>query len=166
MKGIIKKENNKWYIKYYTDFFDGCVLYPNYFENSVFLYPNRISNKTLLELEDNKEEVEFEIYDNYAMIINRISKYCKGEICYCGQSATQKIEQTIFDDMPIEHPLVQYVCQKCFDSVLRPYNEPKETWSDIASKFKNSIDNMTASANYHCQIIEWLEENYNTPSKK
>lgn len=98
--------------------------------------------------------------------MNKVSMYCKGEECHCGQPAVQKIEQVIFDDMPIAHPLVQYVCQRCFDRVLRPYNEPKETWSDIASKFENSIDSMTASANHHCQIIEWLEKNYNIPTKK
>ena len=46
-----------------------------------------------------------------------VSECCKGEKCsVCGQPATNKLEETIFDDdpYPMRHPLTAYVCKEHF----------------------------------------------------
>lgn len=52
-----------------------------------------------------------------------ISESCKGQKCRCGEPAVKKIREVIMHDDPnqIRHPFTQYVCEKHFDEVLRPY---------------------------------------------
>jgi hypothetical protein len=49
-----------------------------------------------------------------------VSKYCKGEKCFCGKVATHKIEETVFDDDPLpnRHELTSYVCDGHFNLVM------------------------------------------------
>lgn len=50
-----------------------------------------------------------------------ISKACNGEICsVCGESATNKLEETIFFDEPnkMRHPLTAYVCREHFQMIV------------------------------------------------
>jgi hypothetical protein len=63
-----------------------------------------------------------------------VSQSCKGERCFCGQPATHKVEETIFDDdesawtsipglserTPTRHPFTAYVCCKCFRRIMGP----------------------------------------------
>mgnify|MGYP001576058704 CR=1 FL=1 len=57
-----------------------------------------------------------------------VSIYCKGERCrICHLDATHKIEETFFDDEPVQvknnfpmnkHPLTAYVCCDCFIMIM------------------------------------------------
>lgn len=50
-----------------------------------------------------------------------ISRCCEGEKCsVCGNHATNKLEETIFDDdpYPMRHPLTAYVCKKHFRMIV------------------------------------------------
>jgi hypothetical protein len=50
-----------------------------------------------------------------------VSTCCKGEICsVCGKLATNKLEETIFDDDPnkMRHPLTAYVCREHFRMIV------------------------------------------------
>lgn len=51
-----------------------------------------------------------------------VSRCCEGELCFCGQPAEHKVEETIFDDDPIphRHPLTRYVCHKHFCEIMGP----------------------------------------------
>jgi len=57
----------------------------------------------------------------------KVSQYCDGEKCnQCGNPATQKVEQTKFDDVPIGHGYVAYLCQKHFERLVMPYKFKKQ----------------------------------------
>lgn len=51
-----------------------------------------------------------------------ISRCCKGETCRCGQPATHKVEENIFEDdpFPMRHPFTAYVCCECFGRIMGP----------------------------------------------
>jgi hypothetical protein len=50
------------------------------------------------------------------------SMYTIGETCPCGQEAYHKISEIIFDDDPLphRHPYTMYVCDDCFQKIMRP----------------------------------------------
>jgi hypothetical protein len=49
-----------------------------------------------------------------------VSRACEGERCYCGEPATNKVEETIqFDDpVPQRHPLTAYMCREHFNQIM------------------------------------------------
>lgn len=49
-----------------------------------------------------------------------VSGCCQGEKCFCGKDATHKIEETIFNDDPIQmrHPFTSYICCDCFRKIF------------------------------------------------
>jgi hypothetical protein len=51
-----------------------------------------------------------------------VSGCCKGELCFCGEAASHKVEETIFfdDPLPQRHPLTAYVCDKHFRHIMGP----------------------------------------------
>ena len=52
---------------------------------------------------------------------NFISKQCEGEKCsLCGEPATKKIAEVVFDDDPIRnrHELTAYVCESHFRMIM------------------------------------------------
>lgn len=51
---------------------------------------------------------------------NFVSRYCRGEHCFCGRAAKHKVEEVIFDDdpMPNRHPLTSYVCHEHFRDMM------------------------------------------------
>lgn len=51
-----------------------------------------------------------------------VSKYCKGEKCFCGNYAEHKIEEKVFDDDPLpdRHELTSYVCHRHFRMLMGP----------------------------------------------
>ena len=59
--------------------------------------------------------------------MNNLNKSCYGEVCSCGFGlpAVKKIEEVIFEDdpLPSRHPYTQYVCQNCFEDIMRPYSK-------------------------------------------
>ena len=71
-----------------------------------------------------------------------ISKYCEGEKCACGKDSINKLEQVIFDDMPPAHGYTQYVCQDCFDSVMRPYLK-KEKEATLIKELRDALERAT-----------------------
>jgi hypothetical protein len=86
--------------------------------------------------EENKAKSFFEKLNDGKSLI---SKYCEGEKCRCGEKATQKIEQVIFDDMPISHGYTQYVCQKHFEEVMMPYKHSQQT-NEVSDKDEETLD--------------------------
>lgn len=52
-----------------------------------------------------------------------VSECCQGERCHCGEPAEHKVEETIFDDDPIQsrHPLTAYICHKHFREIMGPF---------------------------------------------
>ena len=51
------------------------------------------------------------------------SDSCIGEKCtMCKKEAFHKVSEVQFEDMPsIGHGLTAYVCQMCFDKIMKPY---------------------------------------------
>jgi hypothetical protein len=56
-----------------------------------------------------------------AAVKHFVSLSCRGERCrVCGNAASHKMEETIFEDDPkqIRHPLAAYLCCDCFTLVV------------------------------------------------
>lgn len=50
-----------------------------------------------------------------------VSKFCKGELCFCGEPAEHKIEELQPDDpLPFKHPLSSYICHAHFRQIMGP----------------------------------------------
>ncbi len=55
-----------------------------------------------------------------------VSMCCEGERCrVCGIPAEHKVEETIFDDDPVQarHPLTAYICHAHFVALMGPAAE-------------------------------------------
>lgn len=52
-----------------------------------------------------------------------VSKFVKGEKCFCGQPAAHKLEEVVQSDDPFKmrHPLTAFVCEKHFAQIMGPW---------------------------------------------